>query len=74
MFSTFDVKMVNVVENAECFCMSMKHMVEDLNDGTYIVMLCEVVELALIMRCHLAAWECLCFMSVCCSVSGFVTC
>ena len=54
--------------------MSMKHIVEDLNDGTYIVMLCEVVELALIMRCHLAAWECLCFMSVCCSVSGFVTC
>ena len=45
MFSTFDGKMVNVVENAECFCMSMKHMVEDLNDGTYIVMLCEVVEL-----------------------------
>ena len=28
----------------------------------------------LIMRCHLAAWKCLCFMSVCCSVSGFVTC
>ena len=55
-------------------CMSMKHIVEDLNDGTYIVMLCEVVELALIMRCHLAAWKCLCFMSVCCSVSGFVTC
>ena len=26
-------------------CMSMKHIVEDLNDGTYIVMLCEVVEL-----------------------------